>query len=167
MEVLDLVVSSLSDSTLKQYKSSLKYWLSFCSDKNLDPFNPEISQVLLFLYSSFNSGAAYGTLNTLRSAISLISKNKVGDDPLVTRCLKGCFRRNPSKPKYLVTWDVNIVLDYIESLGSSNNLPINVLSEKIVTLLALITAHRAQTISNVKISNIRHSNSGVEIYRYN
>ena len=153
-------MSSLSQATQKQYLSSLKPWLKFCQDNNIDSFNPEIKQVLSFLNASFKDGASYGTLNTQRSALSLISKNKVGEDPLVSRFLKGCFKIKPTKPKYSYTWDVNVVLDYFEKLDDLSKLPIEVLTEKTITLLALVSAHRAQTLSKISIDNITTTSLG-------
>ena len=105
----------------------------------------------------------YGTLNTLRSAISLISSNKIGKDEIVTRFLTGCFKTRPSKPKYDYTWDVGIVIKFLSKLHPLKDLSLKELSIKTATLLALSTAHRMQTLSLIKISNFRETSNGLEI----
>ena len=156
-------MSSLNSSTLKQYSSALKPWLLFCVKSDVNPFNPRVRDLLLFLKESWNSGSSYGTLNPQWSAISLISDQKIGEDAPVTRFLKGCFKLKPTKSKYTSTQDINVVLDFLEDLGPSEGLSFQQLSEKIVTIIALISAHRAQTLSKIKISNIRYIGSENEI----
>lgn len=157
------MMSSLSKSTLKQYASALKPWINFCQETSVDTFNPEISQVLTFLNLSFASGASYGTLNSQRCVISLVSNSKVGDNPLITRFLKGCFKLKPTVPKYTHTWDVNVVLDYLEGMGDFSQLSPILVTEKVVTLLALVSAHRAQTLSLIRVDNITKTAQGLEI----
>ena len=74
--------------------------------------------------------------------------------------MKGVFKLRPLRAKYFGTWDVSIVLSYLEQLDESN---MEKLTYKTVMLLALSTAHRAQTLTNIKISNIREVNEGLEI----
>ncbi|KAJ8980493.1 hypothetical protein NQ317_000609 [Molorchus minor] len=81
----------------------------------------------------------------------------------IKRFLRGTFRLKPSMPKYCVTWDPSIVLDYISHLESNKNLSLEVLSRKVVTLMALVTAHRVQTLALVRIQNISVTKEGMEI----
>ena len=157
------MLASLSTATRKQYKSSLNRWALFCSKNNFNFFKPDTYTLMKFLTQGFNEGRAYGSLNTDRSAISLISADKIGENSLIKRLLKGCFRLKPTTSKYCVTWDVNTVLDYLEGLGASDRLSLKELSYKTVMLLALITAQRAQTLANIKISNIKSSLDKIEI----
>ncbi|XP_063991173.1 uncharacterized protein LOC135169803 [Diachasmimorpha longicaudata] len=71
------------------------------------------SLILKFLTDKFNSGASYGTLNSYRSAISLLSENKIGEDPGICRFMKGVYRLRPIQPKYSSTWDVAVILLYL------------------------------------------------------
>nr|CAI5832775.1 unnamed protein product [Callosobruchus analis] len=108
-----------------------------------------------------NNTHRYGTFNTIRSAIALISDNSLGTNPLIKRFLKGLFRLRPSQAKYGVTWDPQIVLNYIEAL--SKPLSLQRLSQKLATLLALITGGRLQTISLVRVNNIIESDREIQI----
>lgn len=59
----------------------------------------------------------------------------------------------PPKTKYEYTWDPKQVLNYLEQLFPHDELTLEQLSQKTVTLLALVTAHRVQTLDAIKISN--------------
>ena len=121
-ESFDLMLASLSKSTLKQYQSSLDRWFRFCDSCNINPFNLDESMVIKFLISGFKDGKSYSALNTDRCAISLLSLNKIGESSLIKRLLKACYELKPTVPKYSTMWGVNIVLDYLESLGNSSEL---------------------------------------------
>lgn len=71
-ESLDILLDSLSTATLKQYDSSLKASLSFSDENRINLFEPSTSDIINFLTKKFNEGVKYGTLNSCRSAISLI-----------------------------------------------------------------------------------------------
>lgn len=156
-------MASLSKATMKQYGSALRQWSRFCIEVNTDFYKPEQERLLQFLTQKFKEGASYGTLNTYRSAISLISENKIGETPIITRFLKGAFRMRPSRPKYSQTWDVALVLKHIEKWFPLDKLSLSDLTKKTVMLLALCTAHRAQTLANIRIKNIISRDNGVEI----
>lgn len=131
--------------------------------KDCEFFKPTRESLLRFLTYGFNNGLSYTTLNTQRSAVSLLSTNKIGEDSLVSRFFKGIENLKPPKPKYSATWDVSLVLSYVKSLGSSNNLKLDELTLKTVILIALCTGQRIQTLEKIMISNIRFLDSGVQI----
>lgn len=70
VESLNILISSLSKSSLRQYDCGLKTWWLFCAVKKFDPFNCSEKEVLLFLTEEFERGASYSSLNCYRSAIS-------------------------------------------------------------------------------------------------
>ena len=158
----DLALSSIDKSTLRQYATSLKQWQEFCTRKNLDFFEVKTKHFLKFLVERYNAGASYGILNSCRSAISLVSKTKIGEHPNVKRVMKGVFRQRPPRPKYESTWDVSIVLEYLEKFNE-RDLDLEKITLKTVMLLALSTAQRAQTITKIRLSNIKRVPDGLEI----
>ncbi|XP_067216270.1 uncharacterized protein [Linepithema humile] len=153
-ESLEIMIASLANSTIKQYESSLRQWKTYCERKDLNLFEPTCDNVIQFLTECFRTGASYGTLNSHRSAISLISENKIGEASLITRFLKGVFRLKPARPRYAFTWDVSIVLRHLETLSPLKDLSLRVLTQKTAMLLALCTAQRAQTLTSITINNI-------------
>lgn len=80
---------------------------------------------------------------------------------MISRFLKGCYRKNPSKPRYVETWDVSVVLEYLRSVNTQGSL--ENLTLKLVMLIALASAHRAQTIAAIELNNIHFRQEGAEI----
>lgn len=139
-------------------------WYDFCKNKlNFNYQNPTKATLLAFLTFRYKNGASYGTLNTDRSAISIISHSKIGEDLEVSRFLKAVFRLNPPKARYTFTWDTTIVLDYLRTLSVSSNDNLCKISKKLVMLLALATAQRAQTLARININNILMTDLGITI----
>lgn len=150
---------SLSDSTYNQYQSCFRRWMAFCQDRMIDPWTPVPILVVTFLQWVLDtSSVSYSTLNTYRSALSLLSSSSLGSDPIVTRFLKGVFHLRPPKPKYDTTWDPQLVLDHLER-------PIDELpgvSCKLLTLILLATGQRLQTVALIRLSDI-HIQPGVGV----
>ena len=67
----------------------------------------------------FSSGLGYSAINTARCALSSFlnfdQNTNIGSHVLVKRFMRGIFVMKPSLPRYAVTWNVNIVLDYLEN----------------------------------------------------
>ena len=91
------------------------------------------------------------------------STNAFGSHPMVIREMKGVFNKRPSLPKYSTTWDINIVLRYLEQL-SLKPITLKQLSLKTVMLLALLSGQRLQTLKSIKVENIKFTQEGCEIY---
>ncbi|XP_039303447.1 uncharacterized protein LOC120357343 [Solenopsis invicta] len=160
---VDIMVNSITPSTLKQYESALKLWMKFAVEHQFDAFNSTTTSILMFLTQRFKEGAGYSTLNTTRSAIALISLYNISQDGLIARFLKDIYKKSPVRPKYASTWDITPVLTYIEELPPLNQLSFKEIAEKIATLLALTTAHRLQTLALIRVENIHVSTEGLTI----
>jgi integrase len=157
------MLNSLAVNTYKQYDSILKLWWPFCEKQSTNPLDAPITSVLLFLTERFESNASYGTINTARSALSLLLGPEIGKNDSIKRFVKGVFRSKPPKPKYDVTWDPGIVLNYLVLSYPNCDIGIEQLSKKLVTILALTTGHRVQTLSYITIDNIHFHKNGVKI----
>ncbi|XP_075990178.1 uncharacterized protein LOC142985821 [Anticarsia gemmatalis] len=157
------MLASLADNTIKQYNVTLKLWWQFCYLHKIDIFKGCKSSALSFLTEQFNKGCSYGSLNSHRSALSLILDFNVGPDNSVKRLLKGAYKLKPNKPKYTFTWDPQLVLNHVSHWYPNLELSLEELTKKLVILLALCTAHRVQTLSLIKIENISITPNGVQI----
>lgn len=146
--------ASISDTSAKQYGVVYKKWFKFCETHKIDTYEASIPQVISFLSEHFHAGAQYSSLNTYRSALSLIISSKIGTDDRISRLFKGFYRLRPPLPKYNVTWNPTIVLNFLENWYPNNEISLEKLAKKVVTLLALVTAHRVQTLSKIKLQNI-------------
>ena len=74
----------------------------------------------------------------------------------IPRMLKGCFNYNPPKVRYNYTWDVNMVLDFLVTLYPLEDLSLKYLTFKLITLVALTTAARAQTLSALDLKYVTY-----------
>lgn len=158
------MIASLSDNTIKQYNVSYKLWWQFCDTLNIDPFIESVNTVVIFLTEQFEKGASYSTLNTHRSALSLLIGNNIGSDESIKRLLKGVFKIRPARPKYNCTWDPQIVLNLISEWYPNSDLSLERITKKVAILLALCTGHRVQTFSLIKVENIHFTPNEINIF---
>ena len=86
---------------------------------------------------------------------------QVGQHPMVTRLLKGVFHERPPLPRYSSTWNVQVVLDYLESLGQNDTLSLKHLSWKTAMLLALTRPSRSADLAQLEISRRQYKTDGV------
>lgn len=155
------MLGSLSENTIKQYGITYRFWWEYCESKNISPFDAEIPAVISFFQNILDSTKnIFGSFNSHRAALSLISSRDLGENPQIKRFLKGVFKMRPPKPKYNCTWDPQLVLNYLKNSTESN---LKFISCKLVSLLTLATGERLQTISLIKCSYILFSNTGVTI----
>lgn len=70
---------------------------------------------------------------------------------ILPRLMKGCFNLNPPRARYAVMWDVSIVLNYLSTLYPVEDLSLKMLTLKLIALMALCSAARAQTLSALDI----------------
>ena len=66
--------------------------------------------------------------------------------------MKGVFNLQPPMPKYKVTWDVDIVLDYLCMLPSNGDFNLQQLSHKLVMLMTLTNAGRCSDLATLNLS---------------
>lgn len=157
------MLASLSDGSVKQYDVYLKKWWLFCQSKNLDIYVASVPTIIYFLTDLFNSGSQYGTLNSCRSALSLLLGPNITKDDRVHRFFKGVYRLRPPLPKYNATWDTNCVLDLLDTWYPNENISLDQLSRKTLSLVALASAHRMQTFSKINIKNVDCQNNLISI----
>ena len=117
--------------------------------------------------SQTSSGGVYSgdALNSHRSAISFFVKldlPNLGSDPLITRLFSYFYRNRPSFPRYTVTWDVGKVLRFLATWHPPASLSIKQLTLKTVTLVALTTSDRAQTLQALRVDRVSSSPQGLE-----
>ena len=70
----------------------------------------------------------------------------------------------PEFPRYLVTWDVGVVLRFLAGWHPPEDLSLKQLTLKTVALVALTASDRAQTIQSMDIDNIHISAKGLECH---
>ncbi|VEN62193.1 unnamed protein product [Callosobruchus maculatus] len=158
---IELMMAALSPSTIKQYNSTFSKWWTFCQGQQDKIYQPTIQDILEFLTQEFRSGSGYSTINTHRSALNALSE--AGKNSEVERFMRGVFKSRPSFPRYEEIWDPHPVLLMLEKLHPLNSLDLKKLTIKLTLLLALCTAQRVQTLSKIRLPNIRSTEQGVKV----
>ena len=87
----------------------------------------------------------------------------VGEHPIVVRFLKYIFNKRPSLPRYSQIWDVNSALENLNDIYPANKLYFKQFTLKVVSLLALITGQRVQTLHMLELENLNMSDDGYEV----
>jgi len=150
---VDILLASLA--TQIQYAGPRKKWSSFYQRRGLDPYQGNPTEVLSFLTDEFNAGATYGTLNSARSVISLLVNANLAGDKWIARFFKGIFRLRPPRLKYDDTWDAEVVIAALAKWWPLQGLSLLQLTKRLVTLLALGSAQRGQTLHLLKLEKLR------------
>lgn len=75
--------------------------------------------------------------------------------------MQGVFNSRPPCPKYSVTWEVDVVISYLRSLGPSEDLSLKMLSLKLVVLMALASAGRSSDLHALDLRFRRYTPEGV------
>jgi len=117
-------------------------------------YSPSVTQVLEFLAQELPNISSYSSLNTMRSAISLISHNEIGNHSIIRRFYKGVASIKPPRPRYDFVWDPAPVIARLALIYPYDSVPLKIITKKLVFLLALGTGHRVQTLCSRKLSQI-------------
>ena len=86
--------------------------------------SPNVSDIMNFLTHCFKTGLGYSAINTIRSALSTfiyIDNITAGAHPLVVQLMKGIFASRPALSRNTVTWDTDVLLNYLKKLSPLNN----------------------------------------------
>ena len=102
----------------------------------------------------YDEGSKYRTINFARSAISKLhvgfGETPAGQHSLVKKAVQAVFRLRPPLPKYKTTFNVELILKYIQqSLGNNDLLTLKLLSCKCLFLLSFNSLSRVNTLSKL------------------
>lgn len=153
-KALEAMLASLADSTVAQYSKPLHLWWTFCRTSAIPVFSPSPTQFISFLAQQLAVTHSYSAINTIRSAVSLVSHNEIGSHRLVRRFCRGVGNLRPPRPRYEYVWDPAIVIARLAQLYPHESLPLEAITRKLVLLLALGTGQRSQTLASIRLSQI-------------
>ena len=155
-QATELILNSWRSQTSRSYDSLFGRWNRWCSERGSDPFSGPISEVANFLASLYQEGYQYNSVNAYRSAISSVHDKAdgvpVGQHPIITRLIKAIFNVRPPIPRYSITWDVQLVLNFLQTQGQLETLPLKMLTLKNVFLLAITRPSRSADLSQLDTS---------------
>ena len=77
--------------------------------------------------------------------------------------MKAVFRSRPQFPRYKSVWNPEPVLTWLGNINHLSSISLELLTLKLVGLLALSTAQRVQTLSFMELKNIQVEESGITI----
>ena len=162
-------LNSFRPGTRMQCKTYLQKWHAYAVQHNKDPFRPHVSDILDFLTFLFEGGLGYSGMTTARAALSSAieladSPCTVSSHPLVNRFHKGVFNARPSLPRYNSTWDVSIVLNYLNSLPDYNSISLKLLTMKTNMLCLLVTGCRGQTLSKLNLTDMEITDNSFKFF---
>ena len=116
-----------------QQELTIAHGNSGVAERETDPFCAPVPTIADYPTGLLNEGKSYRTINSHGSAISAfhppVDGTRVGQHELICKVVGACFNANPPQPKYVATWDVDIGLEHMRSLGGNPSL-----SDKIRTL---------------------------------
>jgi len=120
---------------------------------NVSLYLPSVAQVLEFLAQKLPNIFSYSSLNTMRSAISLISHNKIENHSIIRRFCKGVAIIKSPRPKYDYVWDSAPVIARL-ALIYPYSVSLKIITRKLVLLFVLGTGHQVQMLCSIKMSQI-------------
>ncbi|XP_060084159.1 uncharacterized protein LOC132563416 [Ylistrum balloti] len=161
-DVEQIILSSWRPSTVKQYSTFFKKWTTFASSENICAVSPDIRDILSFLTSLYHRGLGYSAINSARSMLStfvVINGQGCGTHPLIKRFMK-VFNLRPALPRNNVSWDPEQVLTFLKTMDCGT---LKSLTLKLVTMLALLTGQRLQSLHLLDIKNISLTDSSLKL----
>ena len=121
-------------------------WDCWCRGRAVNPLHPRITDILEFLTSQFQAEKAYRTIAGYRSALSstlpLLEGVSVGQHSLVCRLMKGVCHQPTPRSRYAATWEMECVLELLQTWHPPEQLPVERLTWKLTMRLALAGAKR-------------------------
>jgi len=151
-----IITSSWRKSINKQYQLCWRKLIFWCNQWKVNLFRPPEVDVLCFLSSLMRRKLSYSVVNThntmLFQTLPFFGVLWIKDSVLVSKLLKGYFNIKPVKPRMMNTWDVSIALKCLFTFFPLSELSIKLLTYKLIALITLTTAARAQIISALDIT---------------
>ena len=132
---------------MKAYESKTAAFRAHCTKVGVDPTCCHVNVVINFLTGLLrDKDLAYQTICGYRSAISRqhtgVAGTPLGQHPTIKRLVRACFLEKPPLPRYADIWDVDRVLQYLESMPPVSELLDMDLSIKTATLTFILTLSR-------------------------
>ena len=158
---IEIISTSWRQGTEKRYNGHIKRFVDFCHKRQADPLCAITKTGIEFLNEYFNTGVGYSAVNSARSALSFLIKAlhgiPFGEDPLVSRFLRGVFNIRPALPQYVTTWNVSKVFQYFKKQQALVNCDLKTVSHRLTILLCVTTGQRDQPIKFLNLECLKVS----------
>ena len=150
-------------------------WLAFCKKYKKSVVTFDLEQCLEFLdFLHLDLKLTYYPMRAAKEFLSAVSKFL--KDPLsqsdcecIAKYIKSIFNQNPPIPKrpHLVTWNVDIALDFLQQWDDNQNLQLNNLGGKILLLILLATMCRISDVAQLDMATSTTTDTGLEFHLQN
>lgn len=85
----------------------------------------------------------------------------IGSSEIISRLFRFFYKKRPNLPRYLVSWDVNVLLEFLMSWHPISSLSLERLTLKTVSLVAISSSDRGQTLEAMDIEHCHFSDEGI------
>ena len=159
----DIILSAWWAGMSKAYHTYIKRWTFFLCWTGWRSFSTKCGFFAWLSYFPVWKWEKYSWLQLTRIVVGtlFIGRESVGSHPLVSPFLQGVFHRHPSLPKNAVTWDVDMVLQFLKKYVAAKFWSLQQLTLKVTVLLPAISGQRVQVVWLLGTWNIIVSNKEV------
>ena len=143
---LNLISKSTRDSTKSKYNCIIKKWFAYCSNLNISVY-ATTNTFANFMASEFDNKLSYSYIKGFSAP--LIQYTKEVDWDIIMQLKKGMHNLRPPIPRYCIIWDVNSVLTWLSAMRTDTFM---LLSQKVSTLLMLLSGNRVNMLTHMKLT---------------
>ena len=142
----------------KKYVTHLNRWRQYCGARGIDPISASVENGINFLSELYTprdcltAPSAYTSRSALSTILLVSGGTTFGNHPLATRFVKGVFVSRPALSHYTEIWDIPLVFKYLLTLHPVEELNLKELTLKTVTLPAILSGQRCQTLRALSIT---------------
>ena len=150
---MQLIGNAIRPGTKTKYESIRRKWIAYCSRHGYELI-ANTNTYVNFVATEFDRSLKYETIRGYSAAL----KPYLGEVDLevVKQAMKGIHNARPSKARYAAIWDINLVLSYIGCMIINNFMD---RSQKLSTLLMILSGNRVNMLSHLKLTNMFLSTS--------
>ena len=164
-KTFDIMLASWKMSTQRNYASTVRQCLSFCTTRHFESSAPFVTSVLNFLTLLYERGIGHSQIDIVRSALSVIYPDiAISKHPLISRFVQGVQNLHSGQVKYPLLWDAQDFIRYHASWNLLSNASFQDISRKLAATLAFVSVQRVHTLSLIYSRHIFFFDSGTYLY---
>ena len=148
-QATNILSAACRKNTKNKYEGAIKRYVSFCHEREADPYNSNDTIVIEFLTQEFERSMSSSAINGMITAIKRI--NSHASTELIRTFKKEAFNLCLPVTKYHKMWDPDCLLSHLESMDTSKLIQF---SMKTGSLIMLLPGHQINATENLKITNM-------------
>ena len=117
-----------------------------------------MNDVVEFLSFLYDNGGRYGVIATARSTLGIFlhipGVPVLANHPLIQKVVKGAYNTRRQAPRYVVIWDTDTLLHYLNSLDNTL-IYFKLLSYKVTVLLTILSGQQVSTLHKFRLSQLQ------------